>query len=284
MDYNQGLALLSETFGKNSIALQYAGRQKNYAGKVAYEIIKAAGLGDIRTWKDYIREVQNMQSIELVEPRFPDFKKGDIPELIIPKQDHGINGFDPAIEALESTETKSIAEYPPVIRRVIHEYAELFQERSKLHAAMTEMPESNAEAVCNKRADIFGLIKSLSDRLETLYAVNSAYVSDGTLPDETELYPVSPAPEITQPTIEAGASTLPADEESLKKQKKNLQSGNSKDQAILDYQGGTHDEKKPMPNGPKRIKIEMRMQERSKRIEEIDLLLLRPSADHVGKE
>jgi hypothetical protein len=43
------------------------------------------------------------------------------------------------------------------------------------------------------------------------------------------------------------------DEAALKKQKKNLQSSNSKDQTILDYQSKERTEVKiPMPNGPKR--------------------------------
>jgi hypothetical protein len=130
--------------------------------------------------------------------------------------------------------------------------------------------------VCIKRAEIFNLIKSISDRLETLHQASVAYEKDGTLPNESELF--------EQETKAPVSPELPVDEEGLKKQKKNLQSGNSKDQAILDYQGGTHDEKKPMPNGPKRIKIETRMKERTARIMEIDMMLVRPSAEDVGKE
>lgn len=275
MDYNQGLDLLAGPLGKKIISGQYIGRQKTCAGKVAYEIIKAAGLGDIRTWKDYISQVQSMPLAKQMQTKFPDL-------VIVSKQnlmEHkapAVNNDTPAIVALESIEVKPIANYPLVMRKVIHEYAALFQERSKLHTTMAEMPESNAEAVCIKRAEIFNLIKSISDRLETLHLVSIAYEKDGTLPNESELFeqenkaPVNPE--------------FPVDEEGLKKQKKNLQSGNSKDQAILDYQGGTHDEKKPMPNGPKRIKIEARMKERTARIMEIDMMLVRPSAEDVGKE
>lgn len=75
------------------------------------------------------------------------------------------------------------------------------------------------------------------------------------------------------------------DEIALKKQKKNLQSSNSKDQSILDYQSKSQKSvKSPMPKGPKRIKIEMRIVERKKLIEDIEMMLLRPSNHDVSQE
>ena len=177
----------------------------------------------------------------------------------------------PAIVSVETIARKPLEEYPLVMRRVILEYAELFQERSQLHTVMGRLPESNAESVCAKRSELFNLIKSISDRLELLFVTQEAFAKEGTIPVEAELFP--PAAE---PVAEAPADTTLIDEDSLKKQKKNLQSGNSKDQTILDYQANERTEvKKPMPNGPKRTKIEMRIAERNIRIEEIEVALLK---------
>ncbi|HZK95481.1 MAG TPA: hypothetical protein VFC67_14830 [Prolixibacteraceae bacterium] len=179
-------------------------------------------------------------------------------------------------EVKETIATKPLEEYPLVMRRVIMEYAELFQERSQLHTVMGRLPESNTESVCAKRAELFNLIKSISDRLELLFVTQEAFAEAGIIPVESELFP--PAAE---PVVEVTADTTLVDEDSLKKQKKNLQSGNSKDQTILEYQSNDRtDVKKPMPNGPKRTKIEMRIAERNTRIEEIEVLLLK----YVGKE
>ncbi len=177
----------------------------------------------------------------------------------------------PAIVSVETIATKPLEEYPLVMRRVILEYAELFQERSQLHTAMGRLPETNTDSVCTKRAELFDLIKSISDRLEILFVTQEAFAKDGSVPNELELFPPAAEPNVESPDV-----ALVVDEDLLKKQKKNLQSGNSKDQTILDYQANERsDVKNPMPTGPKRIKIEMRIAERNKRIEEIEVALLK---------
>ena len=94
------------------------------------------------------------------------------------------------------------------------------------------------------------------------------------IPEESEVFPPAENEE-TEPDITS------LDETELKKQKKNLQSSNSKDQTILDYQSKERTEMKtPMPNGPKRVKIEMRINDRNKKIVEIETLLLK----YAGKE
>ena len=139
---------------------------------------------------------------------------------------------------------------------------------------MVDMPESNAESVCVKRAELFDLIKSISARLEILYSAKMAFDEKGIVPVEIEVFPP-----VGKEEAEPDIASL--DEASLKKQKKNLQSSNSKDQTMLEYQSKERQEvKTPMPNGPKRAKIEMRIQERNKKIEEIETLLLK----YAGKE
>ena len=182
----------------------------------------------------------------------------------------------PAIAVVETIATKPLEEYPVVIRRVIMEYAELFQERSQLHTVMGRLPESNTDSVCAKRKELFDLIKTISDRLELLYNTQEAFTKEGSIPDESVLFPPADKPE-----VEHSIDTTLMDEDALKKQKKNLQSGNSKDKTFLDFQSKeSQGSKNPMPNGPKRTKIEMRIAERNKKIEEIEVLLL----NHAGKE
>lgn len=275
MDYISGVDLLVELTRKQTFYNLFIGKDKSLPDKLAYEICKAAMLADHITWKDFIREVQaGYIETENQPADFPDVK---IPEQI-PSNDNNSKICAPdsaeTTETTETIETKPLAEYPTVIRRIIQEYAALFQERSKLHSVMVEMPESNAESVCVKRAEIFDLIKAISARLEILYDSKKAFDEKGIVPEESEVFPPVGKGE-TEPDI----SSL--DEATLKKQKKNLQSSNSKDQTMLDYQAKERTEvKTPMPNGPKRAKIEMRIRERNKNIEEIETLLLK----YAGKE
>jgi hypothetical protein len=285
MDYNEGIGLLVDLTRKPIYSDQFTGREKSMTDKLAYEICKAAMVADYTNWKAFIQKVKDGSETEIIEGNHSltdDFLLVDLPEVIAGEQDQE-KVFNPAtartenapsISDSESLETKPLAQYPPVIRRSIHEYAALFQERSKLHTVMTDMPESNAESVCAKRAELFDLIKSISARLEILYEAKKAFDEKGIVPEENEVFPP-----VGKEEAEPDLASL--DEVSLKKQKKNLQSSNSKDQTMLDYQSKERTEvKTPMPNSPKRAKIEMRIGERNKKIEEIETLLL----NYAGKE
>lgn len=275
MDYIKGVDLLVELTNKQTFYNLFTGRDKSLPDKLAYEICKATMLANHLTWKDFIREVQaeNIES-DNQSNHFPVVKM----QVITPGDKNNPKIFEPdserTTETAETIETKPLSEYPPVIRRIIHEYAALFQERSKLHTVMTEMPESNAESVCVKRAEIFDLIKSISARLEILYEFKKAFDEKGIIPEESEVFPP-----VGKEEVEPDITSL--DEATLKKQKKNLQSSNSKDQTMLDYQSKERLEVKiPMPSGPKRAKIEMRIAERNQKIEDIETLLLK----YAGKE
>jgi hypothetical protein len=188
-----------------------------------------------------------------------------------------ITSEDPPVEipALaempESLSTSNIAEYPPIIRRIIAEYAETFQERSKTHRILTEMPQGNSQTLKTKRAEIFDLVKSFTVRLEYLFKVRQQFELNGELPLEDEVWP---KPQELQET------TLSDDPEELRKMKKNQQTANTKDQNMLDYQTMIKgDEKKTMPSGPKRTRIENRIKGRLKFIQEIDLKLVSLNAN-----
>ena len=277
MDYTEGVDLLVKITRKQTFYNLFTGKDIAFADKLAYEICKAALLADHVTWKDFIRDVQNgkfeieNQPTDFSNVKIPDHIPGieNNPKICAPDSAETI-GTTETIETAETIETKLLSEYPTII----HEYAALFQERSKLHTVMVEMPESNAESVCAKRAELFDLIKSISARLEILYFAKMEFDEKGIIPEESSVFPP-----VGKEDAEPDITTL--DETSLKKQKKNLQSSNSKDQTMLEYQSKERTEvKTPMPNGPKRAKIEMRIQERNKKIEEIETLLLK----YVGKE
>jgi len=278
MDYTKGVDLLVEITRKQMFYNLFTGKDIALADKLAYEICKAALVADHVNWKDFIRKVQNgnFETANLTndcqDVKMLDHKPSNEtnPKICVPDSETTTE----TLETAETIETKPLSEYPTIIRRIIHEYAALFQERSKLHSVMVEMPESNAESVCAKRAELFDLIKSISARLEILYSAKREFDEKGIIPEESSVFPP-----VGKEEAEPDITSL--DEATLKKQKKNLQSSNSKDQTILEYQSKERTEiKTPMPNGPKRAKIEMRIAERNKKIEEIETLLLK----YAGKE
>ena len=254
-NYEQGAILYSQ-FGKNNfLKKDFPGKQHKHAKKIIYELCKSTGLNYTQLQlENLIPELED--KILVKKPEQKTILHSDIPE------DN---------EIPEALEVKNITEYPPTIRRIIAEYAELFQERSKMHRIMAEMPEGNSQTLKTKRAEIFDIIKSLSARLEFLYAIQQQYEINGEILPEDEIWP-TPKPEVKP--------ELPDDPEQLRKMKKNQQSANSKDQNLLDYQSSIKiDIKKPMPAGPKRMRTENRMKARLKFIQEIDLKLAGTNVD-----
>jgi len=242
MEYASGVDLLVELTRKQKFYNLFTGKDKSLPDKLAYEICKAAVLANHVTWKAFIREVQSVncrdaqrasgcESETVNQPTdFPDAK---MPELIpnnankqIISEPHSVRMTE-TIETIVTTETtetifsKPLAEYPPIIRRIIHEYAALFQERSKLHTVMVDMPESNAESVCAKRAELFDLIKSISARLEILYSAKREFDEKAIIPEESSVFP-SVGKEEAEPNI------FSLDEATLKKQKKTCRAATQK--------------------------------------------------------
>lgn len=236
-NYNHGAMLYQEIGRNESLKRLFPGKQHRYASKLMHELCKSAGL-------------ELGQSVPKPKPMPP----------APPKTPHREpTPFDDPEEQFDA----KVAGHPRVIRRVIMEYAELFQERSKTHALMIGMGDSNAEAVKVKRKELFDHVKALTIRLETLFAVQEAYKKNGEVPTEESLWP--------KPKAEP---KLPDDVDELKKMKKNQQTANVKDQTMLDYQAKKKgDKKNPLPAGPKRMKLENRIKARSKKIEEIDYKL-----------
>jgi hypothetical protein len=262
-NYLQGTMLYGQ-FGKNIfLKADFHSKERKYATKIIYELCKAVGLNYAQLQKEnlipIIQESSPMQ-IQASEP----FQKAVISSNV----PTDIPALSEMPEALSAT---NIEEYPPIIRRIIAEYAETFQERSKTHRILTEMPQGNSQALKTKRAEIFDLVKAFTIRLEYLFKVRQQFEQNGELPLEDEVWP---KPQELQET------TLSDDPEELRKMKKNQQTANTKDQNMLDYQTMIKgDEKKTMPSGPKRTRIENRIKGRLKFIQEIDLKLVSINAN-----
>jgi len=250
-NYEAGVALYT-AYGRNvMLKRDFPGHQLRYSTKIVYELCKSVGLEYGQLLVD--------KKIVVAKEMLPSTAS---------RSGSGVGNF-PAGEITETPETldtKNIEQYPAIIRRVITEYAEIFQERSKTHRIMTEMPEGNSQALKTKRAELFEMVKANTVRLEYLFGVRAQYEKNGYVPTEDEIWPKPKAKAVTE---------LPNDAEQLRKMKKNQQSANTKDQNLLDYQSEKRGEvKRTMAAGPKRMKLENRIKARIKMIEEIDYKLL----------
>jgi hypothetical protein len=262
-DYLQGTILYGQ-FGKNIfLRTDFHSKKRKYATKIIYELCKSVGLDYAQLQKDNLIPIIK----ESVPVQIP-FSEQVLKEVNNPVSTTDIPAL---VEMPESLSATNIAEYPPIIRRIIAEYAETFQERSKTHRILTEMPQGNSQALKTKRAEIFDLVKAYTIRLEYLFKIRQQFELNGELPLEDEVWPKPK--ELTE-------TTLADDPEELRKMKKNQQTANTKDQNMLDFQSMVKgDEKKTMPSGPKRTRIENRIKGRLKFIQEIDLKLVSLNAN-----
>jgi len=239
-DYIEGIALYTR-FGKNrNMAALFPGKKHRYELKLRYELCKSVGLD----WKN-----------------IPGDDSGSFSPLGQPVnavcQDDPLSGFD------------DDGQYPAIIRRVIHEYAECYRERGKLHFEMCNVPENNEAENTALRCELLGRIKHLSARMEVLFQAKECYFESKVIPDADSLWP--PDKQV-QKTAE---KPLPSDPAELRRLKKNLQTYNVKDNNLLLYQSATAlNEKHPMPAGPRRVGIEKRIQSRLKLIEQIEYRLV----------
>jgi hypothetical protein len=253
----------------------FPNKQHKYATKIVYELCKSVGLDYRQISKENLFPSLEVNAAKQEEDQNLSWKNHSLENHTLESNSAFELGCEkstsPGADGKEIIELPAIipdsetAEYPATLRRIIAEYAETFQERSKLHRILTEMPEANSQALKTKRAEVFDLIKSLSARLEFLFAIRQQFDASGEIPSEEEIWPEPKA--VAKPE-------LPSDPELLRKMKKNQQSANTKDQNMLDYQNEKKaDELCPMPAGPKRIKLEKRIKARLKLIQEIDLKL-----------
>jgi len=279
MNYNDGVTLLIELTNKQSYSAMFMGREPTMKNKLPYEICKASQLADFTNWKVFIQKIKNASPSAATQFISPQEKK---------LAQHYSRSFDASKVELsisipnspeEIDDSKNSETYPPVIQRVILETANLFQKRRGLHQQMCQLPEINSISVVLQRSDFFDSIKLISERLKVLYDARQSYTEKNMLPDELELFESVVVPENNlKSKVQKLDAIRTLDAADLKKMKKNLQTLNSKDQSVLDFQSPNHKgQKMPLPNGPKRSKLETRISDRIKLIEEIEIQILQLS-------
>ncbi len=232
-NYNDGVFLYNKYGNNDSLKRIFPGREKFQAKKLAYELAKLAGLS------------------------FSDFLKGhvDQEEVLPASPEENTPGIKEGVNPAGETNRKGI-EYPPLVRRVIHEMSRLYNDRSMLKVQQNNIPDENTPENIEKRKALVDMIEALSGRIQLLFEAKKAYLEKGIIPDENALFP----PEEPEPSIEELQTRL-----------KNLRSYISKDKNILTYQRETRQEKpNPMPDSPKKERILKRIEKNEKEVQEIE--------------
>lgn len=177
----------------------------------------------------------------------------------------------PEPEPKSEEEVKALCDkqgYPDIIRRVIHEFYALMEERRQLHTKAAAI-EGNEPAQVAERKDLFDTVESISLRMDFLWTVKTKFEQNNEVPNE-DIFEVKKAD--IPADNDDDDDTIPenATVDDLKKLKKNINTKLIRARNMLDYQQVTKaDTSNPMPEGPKRAKYEKKVETLTAFIEKI---------------
>lgn len=162
-------------------------------------------------------------------------------------------------------ETNDLQLYPNEVKDCIVEFRNLYTERSKLHNDLKKSGEGNSKKETDARLLILAKIEACSRRMDELWKAVDDWKAYSYLPSESliqnKLNLKLVIVPVTEPDEKVHEFNLATDLLSLKKQSEGWRSKIVKAKNRLKYQSDTKKEKlDPMPEGPKKIRLERRLE------------------------
>ena len=216
-DYSTGVNILTRSGYKGFVAARLArqGEKPHTREKLEYEIRQM-----IKVW--YHPDDPRFENIDLADDAVPG--NDGRPETVTEETAAAIVAIAENELAREADEQPA---YPPVIAKIIYDFRECYNERSRQHRLLAELGETNTQAVCAERKDIVARIGYLSKRMTLLATVKRQFEQNKELPSEEqldELYKEKDAPK-EHPDAESDDTDISAlSIEELKKAKSNAKS------------------------------------------------------------
>ena len=237
-NYNEGVSLLASLPNNKQLVKVISGRPHRYTDKLRYELLKAAGLNTL------------MPNHNATSAKVP------AAEVYSPVSSQELQNEKPIKKD----------QLPPEVEHVIKLHADAYKTRAILHDAMAQLPSENTDKLIIKRKELSDQIAECSVIIDAMYKAKEDYYTNGTIPDIKALTALKPE--------ENKAAELPSDVDSLKDLKKNLQTNICKNQFLLDYQQNKKGKNpNPLPIGPKRTKIELKIKSFTETLELIEIKL-----------
>lgn len=246
-DFDAGIALLYKYKRNKSLISNIEGNPKKYAGKLLWELAKLAGY--------------SLPDMELLRAgKIP--KSEQIPDKPIQKYEEPIQKPQKPVRKKPAKKKMNL---PEDVVELIKATKAVYNERALLHKELGEIPDENTPENIKRRTELHELITECTEKFEVLSKAKEDYFELDIMPNLDELSAI-----LTPVKIEVNKN----DGAALMKRKKNLESSISKDRNILLYQDKKkHDEENPLPEGEYRTKVENRIKDKMKELEEINELL-----------
>ena len=176
-DYSTGVNILTRSGYKGFVAARLArqGEKPHTREKLEYEIRQM-----IKVW--YHPDDPRFEDVDLADDALPgnDGRSETVPE-------ETAAAIVTIAEKELARETDEQPAYPPVIAKIIYDFRDCYNERSRLHRLLSEQGETNTAAVCAQRKDIVTRIAFLSNRMTLLAAIKQQYEQNKELPTDEQL-------------------------------------------------------------------------------------------------
>lgn len=251
-DFNAGITLLEESKFKPGVVAKL--KRHGVNGPEATKRLKFLISELIKAWA--------MTDQEIVE---------DAPALEIETQpehtDQNSLSLVNAYQVLESGEHQ----YPDTVSQLIRHYADAYKKRDILHKKIADMPEDNEETTVAARKELSDQIAALSDEMEFLYPKYAAYSEKGVIPSEEDL--IQPSSDESKDTSKDAAEQdySKMSKEELQKLRKSVATKIGRAKNMLEFQQESKaDAPNPMPECPKRVKYQTKIDNLSEELKKIE--------------
>lgn len=227
-NYQAGLTLFEKHSKSSALKRIFQGKESRYAGKLMYELKKLVPSSP--TPVIAATKPVTLSKLKPVEPK---------------------NSYIESIGEPDPT-------LPPIIRRMIAQFSDLYKSRSIAHNSLKAVPPDNRAENMELRRIIVEKMKGYSDRMDELQFHHNEFKTKNIVPDEQILFPdkKQKAPPVETDNLDE-----------LSRLRLNLQKSLNRDNNLLHFQTPT---RQPAANemraGPKRTALLSRIKEKKTEI------------------
>lgn len=178
----------------------------------------------------------------------------------------------------------SYKKWPEPIQQLMRAYAMAFRQREKANRERAALPDTNDEKVIAMRKVYSDIMEQATSRLEKFWALRKRYDEQHTDPTDEEIKAIIDGDSDTDDgdsesnNSSEGEDLTQMDTETLRIRRKSLVTTRTRKENMLKYQASARQSRvNPMPDCPKRVKLERQIEKLTERISKYDYELAKRS-------
>jgi len=210
-------------------------------------------------------------------PDDPRFNDEDVDVLNEKAGESNIREHSVDVDEVEQ-EGPTFKKWPKPIQVLMREYATAFRQRDKANRERASLPDTNDTDIVNQRKELSLTMERATERMEKLWVLRKRYDEQHIEPTDEEIQAIcndndTPSTDENdgEAEMEEDGELSQIDTETLRIRRKSLVTGRTRKQNLLKYQTSNKQKKEnPMPQCPKRIRLERQIEKLTERISKYD--------------